>query len=485
RDGRWAEALALLEKLDPADPDVLRARADCLVQLGRFDEADALVPGISVRPRALLAMKEGRWADALALLESLDPADKDVLLARAECLARLGRFDEADGLVPGLGTRFRALLALERGDLALAIDLLKRLDRTDPDIRAALASALLESGRWQEAEEYATPELRREIRARYGPEGMLAVRVDDRASEQAAAGAARYRMPLSESFAIRAEAQVFRLDGPVAGEVEDQTLLLEAARLYAMYVPSPRLSLEAGAGGWSGEAETRPTGSVGATAGGSAWRGRLALEASAPWVDTAEAVAAGGTRHRGSLELTLTPFRFLVLHAAAERSRLELGEAPVGVSEGPLDETRLRGRAEVRFWTGEGVIGRGFYDSELREDYALASHVGLAVQADAASLEGPEDALTYVQLLPESRAYTVGPTAAWASKSAGIWATGFVGADPERDLDFGTLWGGSAGAIFVIGDAWKLSVSGDYVSETRQLEGGSSWGAFVGLHHNF
>lgn len=485
REGRWADALALLETLDPADPDVLRAKADCLVQLGRFDEADALVPGISLRPRALLAMKEGRWADALALLEAIDPADKDVVLARAECLARLDRFDEADALVPGLGTRFRALAALQRGDLALAVELLKRLDLEDPDVRSSLVHALLGLGRWQEAEDYATPELRREIRARYGPEGSLAARVDERSSEQILSAAARWRMPLSEKVSVRAEAQLFRIDGPVAGEAEERTQELEAARLFLMYGPSPGLAFEAGAGGWTGEAASRPYGSAGVLAGGSAWRGRLSLDAAAPWTDSAEAVAAGGMRHRGGVELTLTPFRFLVLHAAAERGRMELTEAPSGVSDGPIDETRLRARAEIRFWTGEGSVGRGFYDAELREEGGLASHLGLAVQTDHARLEGPDDAVAYVQLLPESRAYTVGPTAAWATEAVGVWASGFVGADPARDLDFARLWGASAGAVLVFSDAWKFSVSGDYVSESRQAEGGSSWGVFVGLHHNF
>jgi hypothetical protein len=64
-------------------------------------------------------------------------------------------------------------------------------------------------------------------------------------------------------------------------------------------------------------------------------------------------------------------------------------------------------------------------------------------------------------------------------------ANAFVGLDPERELDFGELWGGSAAALVTLARRMKLSSTFEYVNEQRRAVGGSAWTVTVGLNFNF
>jgi tetratricopeptide (TPR) repeat protein len=109
RRGELDQALARCEEVRrrfPINPQGYRIAAECLVQQGKLEEAEAIlkqglgwIPGdIDVRVDwARVAMRRNDWEEALRRWEGLkDYSDGDfVLLGIAECLRMLGRLDEA------------------------------------------------------------------------------------------------------------------------------------------------------------------------------------------------------------------------------------------------------------------------------------------------------------------------------------------------------------------------------------------------------
>jgi tetratricopeptide (TPR) repeat protein len=155
--GNQADALATLERgvaVLPDAPDLLTSLADLWIERGELDRAREVVaklealrkaaPAEGRRPFALragylrgrLLMREGKWNDALAELEPLRT--------------------DAQGM-PGLAAQLNLLLAAchdRRGDRDAQLEALRRALGADPNhlaARVALANALLDAGRFEDA----------------------------------------------------------------------------------------------------------------------------------------------------------------------------------------------------------------------------------------------------------------------------------------------------------------------------------------------
>jgi tetratricopeptide (TPR) repeat protein len=121
-------------------------RKDPAAALRDLDRAAAVEPDKATRARLLrdkaqLLAREGHFKEAVAAFEAtlqLTPRDGDVLLARAECLLNLGRFEDAEeGFT-------RAIAASPRpAAKALANRAVARLRRQKPDARGALVDLTL------------------------------------------------------------------------------------------------------------------------------------------------------------------------------------------------------------------------------------------------------------------------------------------------------------------------------------------------------
>jgi tetratricopeptide (TPR) repeat protein len=478
-----AAALALIRTTD--DPSAREALVDLLIAAGWEKEAISL--GLTPRQQAVLAIRHGRYEEAVAILQRLDVNDPDIRQALAESLVHLGRWREAEELVPGVSIRHRAALALERGDHAEAVALLRKLDLSDPELRDALARSLLALGRWQEAEEYAQGELREEIRGTYGPEGSASYRMRADDLEKHVTVSGRYRMQLTQKIYARLDLAGEDFSGTVAGMSETQSARLSRAAATVHAGLLPRLELGAGGGGW---AEAEKGGQAYGLAEAELDLGIATIEAlgelDAPWTDSLEAALVAGTRDRAQAQAILKPILGVTLSGGVEQLRYESHEdLGLGLEGEVVSETRVRGRADVRLWTGKGNAGRHFFDLPLLEDYVLETHVGFAVQADLTQTYGSDALMAFAQLVERTSAYTAGPVAGLAGSGWGVLANAFVGLDPERELDFGELWGGSAAALVTLARRMKLSSTFEYVNEQRRAVGGSAWTVTVGLNFNF
>jgi tetratricopeptide (TPR) repeat protein len=156
-EGRYDEALALLERFNnasPGHPDGWRLTGDLLRVLGRpLEEAEvAYRRTLELEPKSTLALfglgacaaETGRLEQALERFEQLNrlvPDDADGWMGRGEALQRLGRFEEAEvsfrraleldpenAALYGLGT-----LAARAGRHREALDLFQRFNKATPD----------------------------------------------------------------------------------------------------------------------------------------------------------------------------------------------------------------------------------------------------------------------------------------------------------------------------------------------------------------
>lgn len=466
-------------RLKDDDPESHFALAELTGDPAEYRLAWDLLPPGEKRIRARILV----WRGELALAEKLLREANDVE-GLVDLLLQMKRYREAEALP--MTARQRAVLAILRGRHAEAVKLLKQLDLTDPDVRTALGDSLFALGRWMEAERYAGPELRREIRGTYGAEASTDLRLYDSADERHVALTGRYRMYVTEDAFFRVGASWDSLKGRVLALGEDRAVSLERADALFFYRLTPEFRVGGGVAGWHSDLGEAASGILEATYE----TGEVALdlfgEFDGPWMETLEAALLGGTRHRLAAQASASPLERLFVLAAVERLRYQASDdAEFGPAGETAEEFRARARVEFRLWTGKGSAGRYFYDLPLRRESSFGTHVSLFAQADYAKLDGDEPLVRFVQLLPESRMLTAGPSAGWAGKDWAVTGSFFIGQDDARDLGFGRLWGGSAGAVATFADEWKFGAFFDYVNEQRQAAAGSAWTFTFGLNHNF
>ncbi len=472
-------ALALIREVE--DARIREALVDLLLEAGREEEALAL--GLSVRQQAVLAIRRGRFAEAVDLLRRLDAEDPAIRRALAESLLALGRLEEADALIPGIARRHQAVRAMAQGRYAEAVEILRGLDLSDPAIRRALAEALLAAGRWQEAERHADPALARQIRGRYGPEGSGQAVLHDAPDERDWTFAAAYRLQVSEALHLRVRGAGASYDGTVAVLGEERSAALEWVEASAHVGAGGGLTLGAGAGAWAAEGSGDALGLAEAEIRSERAYLFLRGDGRAPWKDSLETAVLEGTRHQVSVQGGIVPWKPLFLSAGADWMAYEARAE--GLEGEAADEIRARLRAEWRFWASEAALGPGFFDLSLRDEAFLQSFVGVFVQGELAETGGSEALLSFAQLIPSSRLIALGPTAGWANRSAGIAGSFFVAQDGPRDFAWGDLWGGSLQGALTVTDGWRLVSAFEYISEQRQADGGAGWTWTAGFNVNF
>src|SRR5262245_8567226 len=152
--GNQADALAMLERgvsVIPDSPELLTPLADLWIEQGDLERVEGVIQQLEARKdsasrvsylRGRLLMKQGKWNDALAVLDAL----------RTEATA-----------LPGLAVQLTLLIAgchERRGDRDAQVEALKRSLTADPNhlgARVALANAHLSAGRFEDAiKEYQT-----------------------------------------------------------------------------------------------------------------------------------------------------------------------------------------------------------------------------------------------------------------------------------------------------------------------------------------
>lgn len=146
--GNQADARAALERgltLVPGAPDLLTPLADIWVEQGELEKVDKAIKTLEARKdagsrtnylRGRTLMKQGKWAEALAVLDAL----------RTEAVGQPALLSQLNLLIAGCHER--------RGDREAQVESLRRVLTADPNhlgARVALANAHLTAGRTDEA----------------------------------------------------------------------------------------------------------------------------------------------------------------------------------------------------------------------------------------------------------------------------------------------------------------------------------------------
>jgi tetratricopeptide (TPR) repeat protein len=467
-------------RLDPGDAESHFALAELTGDPSEYALAWSLLqPGDrKIRLRILIWKKD--WEAAIVLLK--EEQDWATLV---DVLFELKRFKEAANYP--LTVRQRALVAYHLGRFGEAVGLLRKLDLKDPAIRTALGDSLFALGRWREAEEYASPDLKKHIDGTYGPESSADVQFLNGPQDRQMGASARYRMALGQPSWARMGIQARDLEGQIEALSDERSERIEQAEASVHVLLFSALKLSAGGGGWRSDSASEAGGTAEIEVRQEHWNLAVSGVFNDPWADTIRTAVLGATRHAAQLRsfVAAVPQR-LLLSGSIEGLRYESQQdLDLGLDGEQLSEMRARGRIEFRLLSGEGKAGQYFYDLRLRDESVLESHLGISAQADYSHLQGSEPMLAFTQLAETTEMITFGPTAGIANGTWGLAGSLFVGLDPARDLPFGKLYGGSAGLILVPSDGWRLTTLFDYVSESRTTIKGATWSATVGLNTNF
>jgi tetratricopeptide (TPR) repeat protein len=466
--------------LDPGDAESHFALAELTGDASEYALAWSLLqPGDrKIRIRILIWRKD--FEAAIVLLK--EEKEWETLV---DVLFELKRFEEAAKFP--LTVRQKALVAYHLRRFEEAVALLRKLDRQDPAIRTALGDSLFALGRWREAEEYASPELKKHIEGTYGPESSGDVQFLDGPQDRQMAASARYRMYLGQPSWIRMGIQARDLEGQIEALSEQRSEKIEQAEAGVHVQLFSALNLSAGGGGWHSDSGSAAGGTAEIEVRRETWNVALSGVFNDPWADTIRTAVLGATRHAAQLRsfVAAAPQR-LLLSGSVEGLRYESHQdLDLGLDGEQLSELRARARVEFRLLAGEGTAGQYFYDLALRNDSVLESHLGIAASADYSRLSGSDPMLKFTQLAPTTEMITFGPTAGLANGSWGVTGSLFVGLDPARELSFGKLYGGSAGLILIPSSGWRITSLFDYVSESRSTIRGATWTATMGLNYNF
>jgi tetratricopeptide (TPR) repeat protein len=480
---RPADAVTLYRKfhaLDPGDAESHFALGELAGDRAEYDLAWSLLPPgeRKIRARILIYRKEFEAAIEILKLER----DWETLV---DVLFELKRFKEA--LRYPLTLRQRAVLAYHLGRYEEAVKLLKQLDLKDPSLRVALGDALFALGRWREAEEYASPELKKYIDLTYGPEESGGVSVLHGPLDQQVMASGHHRMYLGQPTYVRLNAQLRDLKGQVPALKTNESAQIEEVDASFNYFLVPALRLALAAGGWHSDIGSGAEGTAEVELKQDTWNADLGAAVNRPWDDNIRTAMLGGSRNGalGRTFVTAIPQRLLASGAVEQWWYTSHDDAGKGLDAEQLAEIRARARTELRIWSGEGATGKYFYDLSLADDSIIDSHFGVSVQADYSRITGSSALLKFTQLAPTTEMFSMGPTASWANGTWGLSATAFVGLDPARDLTFGKLWGGTAGVVLIPAERWRISTTFDYVSESRSAVKGASWTGLIGLNYSF
>ena len=232
---------------------------------------------------------------------------------------------------------------------------------------------------------------------------------------------------------------------------------------------------------------------LGITAGMSqAWRKGADLSAEVfawrPWDEGYYTIVEDGRKHGAALAITLPFTDRLTLNSRAYYEGLELGAGARSGEQYAGNRYAINARACYRLLRRDGAyMGYGFRDDRLWNEYLVGSELGIFLQVDFQRYFKPDgfDALNPV---PEVFAQEVGLSLQYAfSPHFGLTAEGFLGRDPDRDLQFGELAGVNGRLIVVATPNLRIWAGASYMKTNTTLEssGGEETAISFGINYAF
>lgn len=207
-----------------------------------------------------------------------------------------------------------------------------------------------------------------------------------------------------------------------------------------------------------------------------------------PWDEGYSTIVEDGRKHGVALAFTLPFTRKLLLSGRAYYEELELGGGAKSGAQNAGRRYALNARAYCRLLHRDGAyMGYGFRDDDLWNEYLTGSELGIFVQADFQRYSKP-DGFEALHPVPEVFAQEMGISFQYAfSPHLGLTAEGFIGRDPDRDLQFGELAGLNGRLMLVANPHLRIWAGASYVKTTTTLEssGGEETIVSLGITYAF
>lgn len=206
-----------------------------------------------------------------------------------------------------------------------------------------------------------------------------------------------------------------------------------------------------------------------------------------PWDEGYYTIIEDGRKHGAALAFTLPFTRNLILSSRAYYEELELGGGAKSGAQDAGKRYAINTRASYRLLHRDGAMGYGFRDDNLWNEYLVGSELGMFIQVDFQRYFRP-DGFKALHPVPEVFAQEIGLSLQYAfSPHMGLTAEGFIGRDPDRDLQFGELAGLNGRLTLVVNPNLRIWAGASYTKTTTTLEssGGEETIASVGIHYTF
>lgn len=207
-----------------------------------------------------------------------------------------------------------------------------------------------------------------------------------------------------------------------------------------------------------------------------------------PWDEGYYTIVEDGRKHGAALALALPFTDRLTLNSRAYYEELELGGGARSGAQYAGNRYAINTRACYRLLRRDGAyMGYGFRDDILWNEYLVGSELGIFLQVDFQRYFKPDgfDALNPV---PEVFAQEVGLSLQYAfSPHFGLTAEGFLGRDPDRDLQFGELAGVNGRLTVVATPNLRIWAGASYMKTNTTLEssGGEETTVSFGINYAF
>lgn len=207
-----------------------------------------------------------------------------------------------------------------------------------------------------------------------------------------------------------------------------------------------------------------------------------------PWDEGYYTIVEDGRKHGAALAVVLPFTDRLTLNSRAYYEELELGGGARSGEQYAGNRYAINTRACYRLLRRAGAsMGHGFRDDLLWNEYLVGSELGIFLQVDFQRYFKPDgfDALNPV---PEVFAQEVGLSLQYAfSPHVGLTAEGFLGRDPDRDLQFGELAGVNGRLTVVATPNLRIWAGASYMKTNTTLEssGGEETIVSFGINYAF
>lgn len=232
---------------------------------------------------------------------------------------------------------------------------------------------------------------------------------------------------------------------------------------------------------------------VGITAGMTTmWRNGASMSgelfAWRPWDEGYYTIVEDGRKHGVALAFTLPFTSRLTLNSRASYEELELGGGAKSGEQNAGHRYFLNTRASYALFHRAGaVMGHGFRDNDLWNEYLVGSELGIFMQVDFQRYFRP-DGFDAFNPVPKVFAQEAGFFFQYAfSPHIGLATEAIIGRDPDRDLQFGEIAGMKGSLIVVVNPNLRIQAGASYMKTSTVLEsfGGEERIVSLDIHYSF